>query len=710
MTGICNDGDPYYCLTRGKRYKLEEFGIYQYLIVDNFGKEKKVPREIFIKVEDDLLAVAKKAVGNRVGFYGGKFIPFHKGHMNMIMKASNYVDKLYVILFSSEKRDREICEFDNIKYMPTDVRMSWLGESLNDLDRVQILNVEDTDGVLDYDWEKGSIMVKEAIPENITHIFSSEYEYCDIFNRYYPDAEHIVIDPSRSAVDISATNIRRNVYGSYCWGMLPTAVRSFFTKKIAIVGTESCVDGDTEFFDGLSWKKISSYNNEEVLQYNEDGTAQLIIPERFIKLKLSNNDKFYKIQNSYGTWSQVYTQDHDLVYITSKGNLAKKKMIDIKNQHFTTKSGFQGKMFGHFIYGNKKLSEKYIRLALAISADGNLHRNKWRVRLKKERKIIRLRCLIKNAGYQLDERVYKDGYSNFIIPKEAGFKIIPNEWLDLDQTSKEFIIDEIFNWDGHKSDYFTTIKENAEKVQFIFNSAGYKTVWLTEDGRNENVCYRVRLSTVKYNRITMGKENFLHREKMITEYNNHNGYKYCFTVPSGMLVLRRDNHVFITGNCGKSTLTKRLAKYYKTNYVNEVGRSYCDRYKNQLTAQMFDSIAMDHYRLTEKLAYKSNKMLFVDSEAVISQYYLDMYFNKKSPLIEEIIKLQEFDLVLYLEPDVEWVDDGVRFAGEPHTRKLNNEKLKKEFGERGIKCIMISGNYEERFEKARFLVNELMDE
>lgn len=32
---------------------------------------------------------------------------------------------------------------------------------------------------------------------------------------------------------------------------------------------------------------------------------------------------------------------------------------------------------------------------------------------------------------------------------------------------------------------------------------------------------------------------------MITEYKTKDGYKYCFTVPSGMLVLRRDNHIFI---------------------------------------------------------------------------------------------------------------------------------------------------------------------
>ena len=78
-----------------------------------------------------------------VGFIGGKFLPLHLGHIYVILEASNRVDELYVILSSSKNRDREICERDNIKYMPSDVRMSWLGEALNDLGNIKIIHIED---------------------------------------------------------------------------------------------------------------------------------------------------------------------------------------------------------------------------------------------------------------------------------------------------------------------------------------------------------------------------------------------------------------------------------------------------------------------------------------------------------------------------------------------------------------------------------------
>ena len=75
--------------------------------------------------------------------------------------------------------------------------------------------------------------------------------------------------------------------------------------------------------------------------------------------------------------------------------------------------------------------------------------------------------------------------------------------------------------------------------------------------------------------------------------------------------------------------------------------------------------------------------------------------------VEEIAKLQNYDLVIYLEPDVEWVDDGLRFAGEEKIRKKNNKKLKKMFDERKISYITIDGNYQERFNKSKELVDKL---
>ena len=174
-----------------------------------------------------------------VGFIGGKFLPFHSGHEYAIRQAARQVDKLYVVLSSSEVRDKQICKQDNCSYIPAATRMSWLGRTFSDDENnIQIVNVEDPFGDSDYDWDKGADLIKGSITENIDVVFSSEPSYEMHFKKNFPLAKHIVIDPDRVNHPISATMIRQNPFRY--WNFIPQAVRPFFAKKVAVVGTESC--------------------------------------------------------------------------------------------------------------------------------------------------------------------------------------------------------------------------------------------------------------------------------------------------------------------------------------------------------------------------------------------------------------------------------------------------------------------------------------
>ena len=47
-------------------------------------------------------------------------------------------------------------------------------------------------------------------------------------------------------------------------------------------------------------------------------------------------------------------------------------------------------------------------------------------------------------------------------------------------------------------------------------------------------------------------------------HKTKDGYKYCFTMPLGTLILRRNNKIFVTGNCGKTYMLLELSKYINT--------------------------------------------------------------------------------------------------------------------------------------------------
>ena len=206
-----------------------------------------------------------------VGFIGGKFLPFHLGHIYVVLAASNQVDELYVVLSSSKNRDKELCKRDGIKYIPADVRLSWIGESLNNISNVKIVHIEDDHWDADYDWEEGANLIKKAIGKPIDFVFSSENSYNDFFKKYYPDSKHVVVDDKRKTVTISATEMRKNLYDH--WDKLPTCVRSYFTKKVAIIGTESC--GKSTLCKKLAKFYNTNYVDEVGRNYCERYSNQL---------------------------------------------------------------------------------------------------------------------------------------------------------------------------------------------------------------------------------------------------------------------------------------------------------------------------------------------------------------------------------------------------------------------------------------------------
>lgn len=173
--------------------------------------------------------------------------------------------------------------------------------------------------------------------------------------------------------------------------------------------------------------------------------------------------------------------------------------------------------------------------------------------------------------------------------------------------------------------------------------------------------------------------------------------------------------VLITGteSCGKTTLTKYLAKIFHTSWSEEVGRYYSANYlggnESAFTIEDFNRIAYLQYENDMNALRCANRVVFYDTDALVTQYYAQLYLGKQSNLIEDFIDPNRYDKVLMFTPSVPWVDDGLRWNKEQVQRNLLHSKLLSMYEARGFKnIVIIDGNYNERLEKSIAIVDELI--
>lgn len=170
-----------------------------------------------------------------------------------------------------------------------------------------------------------------------------------------------------------------------------------------------------------------------------------------------------------------------------------------------------------------------------------------------------------------------------------------------------------------------------------------------------------------------------------------------------------------TESCGKSTLVRNLAKVFNTSYVEEAGRYVCEDAGGieNMTPNDYFNILFHHKELERNRLKDANKVLLIDTDALITLFYYLLeykdspeYNEKFQDIAEYITYLNDYDLYLFLEPDVPFVRDITRSDGT--NREYNNEFLKELLKKNKIAYESIAGNYEERYNKAKERIRKLM--
>jgi hypothetical protein len=274
---------------------------------------------------------------------------------------------------------------------------------------------------------------------------------------------------------------------------------------------------------------------------------------------------------------QMISKEHRVIYETSKGNINVKDAEDMVNMHYGSKLGFGGKILTTYNYQDGKslgLSENQIRLQVAIKADGSQIQFKrgvkYRINIKKQRKKERLDWLLKVNNVEYVVKHKSTGYSCYYFYHTCS-KFL-SDWMFCSKEDAAIICDELKHWDGRfnpsgnrMSEFSTSIKKDADAVQYMYNILGFRATIKTDDRvgqqmksgyTRKNICYSVH--PTDSTRLGFCGSGLVGIDIPFLR-SKAGEYKYCFVVPSSALVLRRNDQIFITGNSGKSLVALSTA-------------------------------------------------------------------------------------------------------------------------------------------------------
>jgi len=381
----------------------------------------------------------------------------------------------------------------------------------------------------------------------------------------------------------------------------PSADTGLTGRKIAVdtyggIGRMGggCVDKETEFLTPNGWKKIVDFNNEDLVAQWEEGKMTFAHGE-FVKLPKT---KMYHV-HSPNTIDMVLSDNHNFLYHTSKGHYHKVPFQSVVDKYYSNDNGYRDEMpiFFNYDFASSKgvdLTDDEIMLQTAFCADGTiLNKKKWhgRIHIKKQYKKDRLEMLLNNCKYEYKKSSNGD-YDIYYFNPPIKSKSLVECFHDVNLHQATILSDEVLQWDGDRKTCFrTTRKEDADFVQFLFMSLTGKTSKIIVDNRigklmNDNqyirksICYTVYKGKLKF--CCAFRKNQKYRSKLeLSVYNDDDDFMYCINVPTHNLVLRRNNRVFITGNCfsGKDPSKVDRSAAYMCRFVakNLVAHEMCDK-------------------------------------------------------------------------------------------------------------------------------------
>ena len=354
---------------------------------------------------------------------------------------------------------------------------------------------------------------------------------------------------------LAAVSDSYNIYDacSKLWGT--ELKEEVINSGATVVIRPDCLDSNSQILTPSGWKFFTELTDQDlVAQVKEDQTYEFVKPLEIINQPYEG--EMYQFRDFHGKVDLLVTPNHRMVYFNSKKGIQIKEASEYKQNNYRYKKIRAAKS-----QTNGKQLTWHERFLIALQADGCIKKvNSSSIiiefNFQKQRKHDRLLTILNHLEYEY--KIYylnsRGGQSTFCI----RIPVTQNEvisktfnWVDisnLDSLWCEQFIEELKHWDssirdGGRFKYDTTVKENIDMVEYIAISAG-KGILISKSEDKRKECFSDVYTAHILDDPFAGGESISKTKVM------YNGTVHCVKVPTGMILVKRNRCVMVTGNSG----------------------------------------------------------------------------------------------------------------------------------------------------------------
>lgn len=330
--------------------------------------------------------------------------------------------------------------------------------------------------------------------------------------------------------------------------------------NVFLTGNGGCVDDKTEFLSMNGWKKISEYKPFDSVAEFIIGTESIEFnrPKKYIKF--DSKEPFKEVSTVNGL-KMLLTDEHKVLYTKNNEQFYNCFLKDIDEQHIKPTdmcipTKFFNKITPQRCLKNNNIEFEYCAFIVKLFGltlfDDEKHKvivinreyeEKLRNFLPTIMETANISRVFDTLTVKLDRQVYD------IISHTQVYGLT-------DVTLKKLynVITELTNFE-ETGVLMLDCPESADEVQFVAKASSEYDIDVVDGSF-------VVMKTKNSERNTI--DSIIYRSE--EEYDVTT--KYCFTTRSGYWLARRDGKIFVTGNSGKTYLTRSLMKKFDENNIS----------------------------------------------------------------------------------------------------------------------------------------------